>query len=1484
MTSTNDLSDPILADIHKTSLSCKDLLAEICQWTKEANREKNVTDALHKLIGDIEDLERYEEVKEEDTLAAISVNLQNLLPILLSNNISMEQLEKKLKEANTLGIELITTLNKIKDKWLKNKGKISFINTSIQDMDNDNTNTNQNLKRGNSKRRSTFGFTKSFHNSISHLSHGNNHSQPVSEEMEITGPINSPFYMQEKPPSFSAMTLSPPKTDPDMLETILRALPPKPNSSPFEVNAVPPLEIGKSYINNNNNSSSSGGYNYSSLSYDNNNDNIQLPKISTGNEESLEQNLLNVFDFIYGSSDNNDTPTTKSNAQSTTNLYNSNDNKVDNYQYITQEIPETPLSETVFNQLTNNNNNSNSNNNNVSKSREIKPTNDKQVSNENKRGYNLFLQYKGETKRVFIQYEDITYGLLEELFEKQFHCKSDFKDKEFPKIYINNQNMIDLFYELNTSCSDVKENSILKLNSENDKSKDELISEIKELKTIINKSTFNAESGKVEERNKERNSTTTTTTTTENQNETEGEKVADLSISVNTKLNEKEDTAHIYKELYDIRASILDIVNNIVNSPVAKENQALEVNTSANNTNSEIQDLKDTINDWINYQKHMSNMQTPVAPDSAYPSSETYKDFENILNNRINSIQDYMNNELTMLNNNVNTKLDGIVTTIIEKSPTSSTFKTPLSDDFMNYNNDIKNNMNNSINELKNYIKDVIDSKIDEKLNNANTGNNENNNNNDNNNNNNNNNNESFNNSINELKNYIKDIIESKMSERTTSSNMDNTNNNNNNNNGSDNSALLNELKNCIQSMNNNNNNNNNNNSNNGSDNNAIINELKSSIQSMNNNNNNLINELLEKISENNNEKLREMEERFNRKLEALTNANNNINKNNIEQQEETESLLKDMDKSIKEMRESINSKNNDIEKLSEQINKTAINNENNNKDREDEHLKYMEFTKSIEEDLKQQLRKFKNDICNNINNGTQMQVENEGESNNNNNNDNNNNNNSTIDDKDTIDYVKQMRDNVDKQLIEFKKALNDLSEIVKNQSNASSQRGFNPEMIEAVRSFRSEMKNQYQDFCDIVKSTISKQEEINHRNSKDLPLSVNKIIKDDTKETYNLINNEFFKLRQFMVEVIKISQTRKATKVGEIGQMPVSAVEESPVLSRSSINTASYNKLINNKNELNIIKKNIKNIKQQFESFRFDSLQNINRLKKLVSLLNNSNPGSPSEQRQKLINEKNALSLQSDMIKKKLQELRLLLESIGVDVSRKSNPKVAVMNYVKNEIKTINFETQKFTETVKAVNVNWKGTWEKELQEIVSEQKLLKTNIENSAEYEDDCKTLSDGFSVILKVLSMQKDKKECKMNNILDPEELQESGVHSGLMNEILAVADNESSTKRLDAIEKSLKIQEIIRENSKANEFEVELNSFIENNKYKINKNVMEFENKQKAKKDELLKEMWNNEQSDKKRLSMINSNEQGNKSNPELETSNNEANNQANVPAM
>jgi len=311
MASTADLSEPILADIQKASLACKDLLMEICQWTKETNREKNVSDSLDRLINELESLEQYSEVKEENTLAAITVNLQNLLPILLSSTISKDQLEKKIKEANTLGIELITTLNKIKDKWLKNKGKISYINTSIQNMDDGDNNNIPTPKSRSSKRKSTFsGFTRSIHNSFNYLSHGgSSHASAPSEEMDITGPIQSPIFKQEKSPSTNNISLnSPPKTDPDMLEMILRALPPKPTSSPFEVNAVPPLEIGKSITNN------SSNYTSSPTAF---NDNIELPTINSGNEESLEQNLLNVFDFIYGEDDKK-APERKSN----TNLFN----------------------------------------------------------------------------------------------------------------------------------------------------------------------------------------------------------------------------------------------------------------------------------------------------------------------------------------------------------------------------------------------------------------------------------------------------------------------------------------------------------------------------------------------------------------------------------------------------------------------------------------------------------------------------------------------------------------------------------------------------------------------------------------------------------------------------------------------------------------------------------------------------------------------------------------------------------------------------------------------------------------------------------------------------------------------------------------------------------------------------------------------------------------------------------------------------------
>lgn len=90
----------------------------------------------------------------------------------------------------------------------------------------------------------------------------------------------------------------------------------------------------------------------------------------------------------------------------------------------------------------------------------------KDKENENKKGYNIFLQYRGQTKRIFVLFENISYDSLKNIFIEQFDCNKDFDGNEFPKIYINNQKTIDLFYELNPSCTDIKENSILKLNEE----------------------------------------------------------------------------------------------------------------------------------------------------------------------------------------------------------------------------------------------------------------------------------------------------------------------------------------------------------------------------------------------------------------------------------------------------------------------------------------------------------------------------------------------------------------------------------------------------------------------------------------------------------------------------------------------------------------------------------------------------------------------------------------------------------------------------------------------------------------------------------------------------------------------------------------------------------------------------------------------------------------------------------------------------------
>ena len=394
-----------------------------------------------------------------------------------------------------------------------------------------------------------------------------------------------------------------------------------------------------------------------------------------------------------------------------------------------------------------------------------------------------------------------------------------------------------------------------------------------------------------------------------------------------------------------------------------------------------------------------------------------------------------MNNELKTLNDNVNTKLDGIVTSIIEKSPTSSIFKTPDSEGFIsnisNFNNDIKSNMNDSINELKNYIREIIETKISENLNNSNN-----------------------------------------------NSNSDSNKNYNNEEESQKQTAIINNT----------------------------LNELKGNIETMNSNHNHMINELMTRIANENDNRIREMEERFNQKLEALTNIQNRFNEaNNVEEQaEQTQYMLENMANSIKELKNTINAKNSEIEKLkdmTEQMNKnTSVLASNNNKSKDDdERLKYMEFTKTLEEDIKQHLRKFKKDICSSISSNNEN-IDNEE-------NDDvvtptpdnvNKKENMFKDDQDTIDYVKQIRDNVDRQLLEFKMAINDLSDNINHSKTISSSNsnGFNPEMIETIRSFRSEIKSQYQDFCDMMKDILIKQQE-NNKKEKDFPS--NKIIKDNS-------------------------------------------------------------------------------------------------------------------------------------------------------------------------------------------------------------------------------------------------------------------------------------------------------------------------------------------------------------------------------------------------
>lgn len=218
----------------------------------------------------------------------------------------------------------------------------------------------------------------------------------------------------------------------------------------------------------------------------------------------------------------------------------------------------------------------------------------------------------------------------------------------------------------------------------------------------------------------------------------------------------------------------------------------------------------------------------------------------------------------------------------------------------------------------------------------------------------------------------------------------------------------------------------------------------------------------------------------------------------------------------------------------------------------------------------------------------------------------------------------------------------------------------------------------------------------------------------------------------------------------------------------------------------------------------------------------------------------KATMDKRSQNILTKVEELQDMVETLKHDVlKRHVSPKSNVMTTLKADIETTAKELESLTEHIQTVKPMWKKTWEEELQNIVEEQQFLSYQEEFMNDLSEDHKALTEVFGHIEKVISLRSTTGSARARFRPPPMEEGHNGLSTVMLEVRSAAVDPE---RRLKAIAASEKNREKERANQ-ADEFQAELNGFVQGKKLKLTGGAEEVERIRQKRNELAIKQLYN-----------------------------------------
>jgi Actin interacting protein 3 len=349
----------------------------------------------------------------------------------------------------------------------------------------------------------------------------------------------------------------------------------------------------------------------------------------------------------------------------------------------------------------------------------------------------------------------------------------------------------------------------------------------------------------------------------------------------------------------------------------------------------------------------------------------------------------------------------------------------------------------------------------------------------------------------------------------------------------------------------------------------------------------------------------------------------------------------------------------------------------------------------------------------------------------------------------------------------------------------------------------------------------------------------------------FEAVNTDMAQFRSVIVDTLEgfrqqMTEAQIAMESREIiARQQVSNDPSKPAAPSHVIDLKLINEIKTEQQNLHQLKRDLAVVRQMQGEFQTESRDMMEKLKSAVKEREAIQPiaavvtDGPSRRSQDQVKEQ--LQVSSSAITTRLEELQDFVDEIKLDVTqRRCRPSKAQLTHCSEEADALDKEIQELSKLITTAKPVWKKTWEEELQTILKEQQFIKDQESLVVDLEEDHATLMEVFSQLQKITDIQASAGPIKREFNVAPIPEGYEGM-SSVMKEVSLI--DVDSSRRLRALNQAEKMRQ--RElDTRIDEFEHELTSFVDSKKLKKTGGAEEAERERQRKDQLLLKRLYSN----------------------------------------